>query len=120
MHNPKLPNIRTVLLPTVTVLHWLSKHAGLTSECLSEVIEPFTRWWLGNTIHGTTWNEAAEHAATRQVIQPPPCPAKAVELNTASSSGEFEQYTLLAQLTDAEAQSKPLEMPWPSMSQQNL
>ena len=25
------------------VLHWLSKNAGLTSECVTEVIEPFTR-----------------------------------------------------------------------------
>ena len=55
------------------------------------------------------WNEAAKCAATRQVTWPPPHPAKAVELNTASSSGEFNQYTLLAQLADAEAQSKPLD-----------
>ena len=32
-----------------------------------------------------------------------------MEPNTASSSSEFKQYTLLAQLTDAEAQSKPLD-----------
>ena len=55
------------------------------------------------------WNEAAKRAATRQVMQPPPHPSKAVELNTASSGGEFEQYTLLTWLTDAEAQSKPLD-----------
>ena len=55
------------------------------------------------------WNEAAKHAAARQVMQPPPRPAEAVEPNTASSSGEFEQYTLLTWLTDAEAQSKPLD-----------
>ena len=42
-------------------------------------------------------------------MQPPPHPAKAVELNTASSSGEFNLYTLLTRLTDAEAQSKPLD-----------
>ena len=40
---------------------------------------------------------------------PSPCLAKVVEPNTASSSSEFEQYTLLAWLTDAEAQSKPLD-----------
>ena len=40
---------------------------------------------------------------------PPPYPAKAVELNTASLGSEFKQYTLLAWLTDAEAQSKPLD-----------
>ena len=34
---------------------------------------------------------------------------KVVEPNTASLSSEFEQYTLLAWLTDAEAQSKPLD-----------
>ena len=55
------------------------------------------------------WNEAAKRAATRQVIQPPPCPAKAVEPNTAMLGGEFNQYTLLDQLTDVEAQSKPLD-----------
>ena len=42
-------------------------------------------------------------------MQPPPRPAEAVEPNTASSSGEFEQYTLLTWLTDVEAQSKPLD-----------
>ena len=56
-----------------------------------------------------TWNEAAKCAAARQVTQPPSHPAKVVELNTASSSGEFNQYTLHTQLTDAEAQSKPLD-----------
>ena len=35
--------------------------------------------------------------------------AKAVEPNNALLIGEFEQYTLLARLTDAEAQSKPLD-----------
>ena len=42
-------------------------------------------------------------------MRPPPHPAKAVEPTTASSSGEFDQYTLLTQLTDAEAQSKLLD-----------
>ena len=28
----------------ITVLHWLSKNAGLTSECITEVIKPFSRW----------------------------------------------------------------------------
>ena len=28
----------------IAVLHWLSKNAGLTVECVTEVIEPFTRW----------------------------------------------------------------------------
>ena len=41
-------------------------------------------------------------------MRPPPCPAKIVELNTASSSSAFEQYTLLDQLVDAEA--------WPKQS----
>ena len=40
---------------------------------------------------------------------PPPHPAKVVELNTTSLSSEFEQYTLLAGLTEVEAQSKPLD-----------
>ena len=55
------------------------------------------------------WNEAAKHAATKQVMRPPPGPAKAVELTTASSSGKFNQYTLLTQLSDVEAQAKPLD-----------
>ena len=88
----------------IAVLHWLSKNAGLTSECVTEVIEPFARRQLENTTHSMMWNEAAKHAAAS-----PPHPAKAVELNTASSSGEFEQYTLLTQLSDAEAQAKPLD-----------
>ena len=55
------------------------------------------------------WNEAAKCAAVKQVIQPPPHPPKAVESTTAPLSGEFNQYTLLAQLSDAEAQAKPLD-----------
>ena len=42
-------------------------------------------------------------------MQPPPHPPKAVELTTAPSSGEFDQYTLLTLLSDAEAQAKPLD-----------
>ena len=56
-----------------------------------------------------TRNEAAKHAAERQVMQPPPCPAKVVERNSASLSSSFKQYTLLNQLADAEAQPKPLD-----------
>ena len=64
---------------------------------------------MENATTGTTWNEAAKHAAERQVMQPPPCPAKVVEPNTASLSSSFEWYTLLGQLADVEAQSKPLD-----------
>ena len=39
----------------------------------------------------------------------PPCPLKAVGLITAPSHGKFDQYTLLNRLTDAAAQSKPLD-----------
>ena len=49
------------------------------------------------------------HAAERQVMWPPPRPAKVVEPNTALLSSEFEQYTLLTWLTGVEAQSKPLD-----------
>ena len=90
----------------VIILHWLSKNAGLTSECVTEVIEPFARQQLENA---TTGVEAAKHAATKQVMRPPPCPLKAVESTTALSPGTFNQYTLLDQLSDAEAQAKPLD-----------
>ena len=93
----------------VKILQWLSIHAGLTSECISEVIEPFTRQQTENATTGVTWNEAAKCAAKRQVMQPPPHPAKVAELNTALLSSSFEQYTLLSQLADVEAQSKPLD-----------
>ena len=54
------------------------------------------------------WNEAAKHAALKQVTQPPPHPVKAVESTTAPLSGTFEQYTLLNQLSDtAKAQTMP-------------
>ena len=79
----------------VKVLQWLSKHTGLTSECVSEVIELSTKQQSENAINGTIWNKAAKHAATRQVMRPPPHPAKIVEPNTASSSSAIEQYTLL-------------------------
>ena len=55
------------------------------------------------------WNEAAKRAAAKQVMQPPPCPPKAVESTTAPSSSKFDQYTLLTWLSDVEAQAKPLE-----------
>ena len=93
----------------VIILHWLSKNAGLTSECITEVIEPFARQRSENTITGKTWNEAAKHAAIKQVMQPPPHPPKAVESTTVPSSGEFNQYTLLTRLSDVEAQAKPLD-----------
>ena len=38
-----------------------------------------------------------------------PHSAKVAELNTALSSSSFKQYTLPGQLTDVEAQSKPLD-----------
>ena len=64
----------------VKVLQWLSKHAGLTSECVSEVIEPFTKRRSENAINGMMWNEAAKSAATRQVMRSPPHLAKTIAL----------------------------------------
>ena len=90
------------------VLHWLSQNAGLTSECITEVIEPFARRRSENAISGKTCNEAAKHAAVKQVTRPPPHPIKAVESTTAPLPGTFEQYTLLDRLSDAaKAQTKP-------------
>ena len=85
-----------------TILHWLSQNTVLTSECVAEVIEPFARQRSENAISGKTWNEAAKHAATKQVSWPPPRPIKAVESTTAPSPGTFEQYTLLDRLFDTE------------------
>ena len=79
------------------VLHWLT-----------EVIELFARQRVENAISGKMWNEAAKHAATKQVSRPPPCPIKAVESTTAPSPGTFKQYTLLNQLSDAvKAKTQP-------------
>ena len=90
------------------VLHWLSQNAGLTSERVAEVIEPFTRRQSENAISGKTWNKAAKHAAVKQVSQPPPHSVKAVESTTVPSHGTFEQYTLLDRLSDAvKAQIRP-------------
>ena len=90
-------------------IHWLRKNAGLTPECVTEVIKLFARQQSENTTNGTMWNKAAKCAAAKQVMWPPPHPAKAVEPTTASSRGKFNQYTLLAQLSDVEAQAKPLD-----------
>ena len=49
------------------VLHWLSQNAGLTSECVAEVIKPFARQRVENAISGKMWNKAAKHAAVKQV-----------------------------------------------------
>ena len=92
-----------------TILQWLSVHAGLTSECISGVIESFTRWQVENAMTGTMWNEAAKHADERQVMWPPLRSPKVVELNTTSSSSTFKQYTLLDQLSNMEVQSKPAD-----------
>ena len=90
------------------VLHWLSQNTGLTCECIAEVIELFARRRLENAISGKMWNEAAKHAAVKQVTQPPPHSVKAVESTTAPLHGTFKQYTLLDQLSDAaKAQTKP-------------
>ena len=63
---------------------------------------------MENAISGKTWNEAAKHAATKQVSRPPPHPVKAVESTTAPSPSTFEQYTLLDQLSDtAKAKTQP-------------
>ena len=107
-----MTGVQTCALPIykdVIILHWLSKNAGLTSECITEVIELFTRWQLENATTGAMQNEAAKRAATKQVMRPPPCPLKAVESTTAPSPGAFNQYTLLDRLSDAEAQAKPLD-----------
>ena len=50
------------------VLQWLHIHTGLTSECVSEVIELFTKQRVENTTTGMMWNEAAKCAAARQVM----------------------------------------------------
>ena len=56
------------------------------------------------------WNEAAKHAAVKQVTRPPPHPVKAVESTTTPLLGTFEQYTLLNRLSDAaKAQTKPID-----------
>ena len=87
------------------VLHWLSQNAGLTSECITEVIKPFSRRRSENAISGKTWNKAA-----KQVSQPPPRPIKAVELTTAPLPSTFEQYTLFDQLSDAaKAKTQPCD-----------
>ena len=77
------------------VFHWLSQNTGLTSECIAEVIELFARRRSENAISGKTWNEAAKHAAAKQVPRPPPHSVMAVESTTAPSHSTFEQYTLL-------------------------
>ena len=90
------------------ILHWLSQNAGLTSECVAEVIKPFARQRSENAISGKTWNEAAKRAAVKQVSQPPPHSIKAVESTTVPSHGTFEQYTLLDRLSDAaKVQTRP-------------
>ena len=49
------------------VLHWLSQNTGLTSECITEVIELFARRQEENAISRKMWNEAAKRAAVKQV-----------------------------------------------------
>ena len=63
---------------------------------------------MENAISGKTWNEAAKHAAVKQVSQPPPHSIKAVESTTVPSHGTFEQYTLLDRLSDTvKVQTRP-------------
>ena len=54
------------------------------------------------------WDEAAKHAAVKQVTRPPPHSVKTVESTTVPLHGTFEQYTLLNWLSDAaKAQTWP-------------
>ena len=54
------------------------------------------------------WNEAAKHAAVKQVSRPPPCSIKTIESTTVPSHGTFKQYTLLDRLSDAaKVQTRP-------------
>ena len=54
------------------------------------------------------WNEAAKHAAVKQVSRPPPHSVKAVELTTVLLHGTFKQYTLLNRLSDTvKVQTRP-------------
>ena len=54
------------------------------------------------------WDEAAKHAAVKQVTRPPPHSVKTVESTTVPLHGTFEQYTLLDQLPHtAKAQTRP-------------
>ena len=54
------------------------------------------------------WNEAAKHAAVKQVSRPPPHSIKTVESTTVPSHSTFKQYTLLDRLSDAaKAQTRP-------------
>ena len=62
---PCPPAIRQEPDKDAKILQWLSIHAGLTSECVSEVIEPFAKQQAENTMNG---NEAAKHVAARQVM----------------------------------------------------
>ena len=57
------------------ILHWLSQNAGLTSECVAEVIEPFARRRSENAISGKMWNEAAKRCEVclRYFYQKPAC-----------------------------------------------
>ena len=90
------------------VLHWLSQNAGLTSECVAEVIELFARRQSENAISGKMWNEAAKRAAVKQVSWPPPRSIKAVESTTVPSHSTFKQYTLIDWLSDAaKVQTRP-------------
>ena len=57
------------------VLHWLSQNAGLTSECVTEVIKLFARWQVENAISGKMLD--TNHRLISDKVHPAP-PSSAI------------------------------------------
>ena len=48
-----------------SLAQWLGNNAGLTTQLVEEVIEPYAAWRAEHLLLSTTWNEAAKQASQK-------------------------------------------------------
>ena len=60
----KCPLLETDLKPS-SLAQWLRDNAGLTTQLVEEVVEPYTARHAKHLLLGTTWNEAAKQASQK-------------------------------------------------------
>ena len=65
----KCPQLEMDLEPS-SLAQWLGDNAGLTTQLVEEVVEPYTARRAEHLSAGTTWNEAAKRASQKCM----PCP----------------------------------------------
>ena len=63
-HTQKVPTAQDILEPS-SLMQWLGDNAGLTTQLVEEVVEPYAARHAKHLLLGTTWNEAAKWASQK-------------------------------------------------------